>query len=33
LFRLIFIYGYMRKRRQAEQRLKEMLEEEAQEGT
>jgi hypothetical protein len=26
---LIFIYGYMRKKRQAEQRLKEMLEEEA----
>ena len=30
---LIFIYGYMRKKRQAEQRLREMLEEEAREGT
>ena len=30
---LIFIYGYMRKKRQAEQRLREMVEEEAREGT
>jgi len=30
---LIFIYGYMRKKWQAEQRLREMLEEEAREGT
>jgi hypothetical protein len=30
---LIFIYGYMRKKRQAEQRLREMLEEETREGT
>lgn len=30
---LIFIYGYMRKKRQAEQRLREMQEEEAREGT
>ena len=31
LMALIFIYGYMRKKRQAEQRLQEMAEEEAQE--
>jgi hypothetical protein len=30
---MIFIYGYMRKKRQAEQRLREMAEEEGQEGT